>query len=154
MMGGPKFANYPVPNTLYTSQSTFQWDTWSIISLKPNCLKASKGRREIGDTYPFYLFQSPVILFDGLVSRGGGVRKWSVKIDLFIFLCFCGSRPLDISYHATWQKTQYPLPVTFLFLFFCAYYLYLYLVTSHANKMTPLFCEIYENGFIGLSNGR
>ena len=68
MMGGPKFANYPVPNTLYTSQSTFQWDTWPIISLKPYCLKASKGRREIGDTYPFYLFQSPVILFDGLVS--------------------------------------------------------------------------------------
>ena len=26
------------------------------------------------------------------------------------------------------------------------------LVTSHANKMTPLFCEIHENGSIGLFN--
>ena len=76
MMGEPKFANYPVPNTLYTSQSTFQWDTWSIISLKPNCLKASKGRREIGDTYLFPLFQSPVISFDGLaLSRGEGEEE-------------------------------------------------------------------------------
>ena len=120
MMGGPKFANYPVPNTLYTSQSTFQWDTWPIISLKPNCLKASKGRTEIGDTYPFSLFQSPVNLFDGLVSRGGGRRRLviSEKLTYFIFLCFCGNRPLDISYHATWRKTQYPLRVTYYFSIF------------------------------------
>ena len=134
MMGGPNFANYPFPNTLYTSQSTFQWDTWPIISLKPYCLKASKGRREIGDTYPFYLFQSPVILFDGLVSRGGGVRKLAIseKLTSFIFLCFCANDPLDISYHATWRETQCPLHVTYyfsIFQCFCVYRCYYYICT-------------------------
>ena len=78
MMGEPKFANYPVPNTLYTSQSTFQWDTWSIISLKPNCLKASKGRREIGDTYLFLLFQSPLFLLSDSYSQGGRGRRRTI----------------------------------------------------------------------------
>ena len=30
-----------------------------------------QGEEEIGDTYLFHLFQSPVILFDRLVSQGG-----------------------------------------------------------------------------------
>ena len=75
MMGGPKFANYPVPKTLYTSQSTLQWDTWSIISLKPNGLKASKGRREIGDTNPFSLFQSPSFCLTDSHLKGGEGEK-------------------------------------------------------------------------------
>ena len=79
---------------MYTSPSTFQWNTWPIISLKPSCLKASKGRREIGDTYPFYLFQSPVILFDGLVSRGGGVRKLVISEKL-TYLYFCAFVAVD-----------------------------------------------------------
>ena len=57
-----------------------------------------QGEEEIGDTYLFLLFQSPVILFDGLVSQGGEGEKVSAK---FLFLCFCGNSPLDICYHAT-----------------------------------------------------
>ena len=34
-----------------------------------------QGEEEIGDTYLFHLFQSPVILFDGLVSQGGEGEK-------------------------------------------------------------------------------
>ena len=130
-MGDSNFANFPFPNTIYTSLINFQWGMLAIVSLKPFCLKASKGRREIGDTYLFYLFQSPVILFDGLVSRGGGVRKlvFSEKLTYFIFLCFCGNRPLDISYHATWRKTQYPLRVSYYFSIFHHFCVYYYICT-------------------------
>ena len=46
-------------NTLYTTPINFQWGLVAIISLKSSGLKASKGRREIRDTNPFSLFQSP-----------------------------------------------------------------------------------------------
>ena len=36
-----------------------------------------QGEEEIGDTYLFLLFQSPVILFDGLVYQGGEGKKVS-----------------------------------------------------------------------------
>ena len=34
-----------------------------------------QGEEEIRDTYLFHFFQSPVILFDGLESRGGEGEK-------------------------------------------------------------------------------
>ena len=61
-MGGLNFANFLFPNTLYTSPTYFQWGILAIISLKSSVLKASKGRREIKDTNPFSLFQSPSFL--------------------------------------------------------------------------------------------
>ena len=130
-LSGSTFSSFPFPNTLYTSPSTFQWNTWPIISLKPSCLKASKGRRGVGETYLFYLFQSPVILFDGLVSRGGGERKLviSEKLTNSIFLCFCGNDPLDISYHATWRETQCSLHVTYYFSIFHCFCIYYYICT-------------------------
>ena len=152
-MGESNFANFPFPNTLYTSPINFQWGMVAIISLKPSSLKASKGRREIGNTYLFLSFQSPSFLWRTRTLKGGGgggklfSDQW--KLTNFTFLCFCGNSPLDISYHATWRETQYPLRVTNYFsifqCFLCLLFLllYLYLVRVAPKETTPLFLELY-----------
>ena len=47
-----------------------------------------QGEEEIRDTNPFH-FQSPVILFDGLVSQGGGGRKLLTSEKNLPSSCFC-----------------------------------------------------------------
>ena len=76
-MGGLNFANYPFPNTFYTSPINFQWGILAIISLKSSGLKASKGRREIKDTNPFSLFQSPSFCLTDSHLKGGEGEKIS-----------------------------------------------------------------------------
>ena len=71
-MDGLNFVNFPLPNTLYTTPINFQWGMLAIISLKSSGLKASKGRREIKDTNPFSLFQSPSFLWRTRTLWGGG----------------------------------------------------------------------------------
>ena len=70
-MGRLNFANYPFPNTFYTSPINFQWGMMAFISLKSSGLKASKGRREIKDTNPFSLFQSPSFCLTDSHLKGG-----------------------------------------------------------------------------------
>ena len=143
-MGGLTFANFLFPNTLYTSPINFQWGMVAIISLKPSSLKASKGRREIDNTDPFFLFQSPIILFDGLVSRGGGVRKLAIseKLTSFIFLCFCGNDPLDIFCCATWRETQDPLLTTYYFSVFCTFVFIIYMSLKFFHGLHKHFLSI------------
>ena len=116
-----------------------------IISLKPSSLKASKGRREIGNTYLFHSFQSPSFLWRTRTLKGGGgggglfSDQW--KLPTFIFLWFCGNNPLDIFCCTTWRVTQDPLLAAYyfsVFVFLC-YYLYLYLVRVTPKKWLRRF---------------
>ena len=74
-MGESNFANSPFPNTIYTSPINFQWGMLAIISLKPSCLKASKGRREIGDTYLSIYFRVRHFFVGLVLSRGEGEEE-------------------------------------------------------------------------------
>ena len=76
-MDGLNFVNFPLPNTLYTTPINFQWGMMAIISLKSSGLKASKGRREIRDTNPLSLFQSPSFCLTGSHLKGGEGEKIS-----------------------------------------------------------------------------
>ena len=148
---GENFADFPFPNTHYTSPINFQWGMLAFISLKPSSLKASKGRREIGNTYLSIHFRVRHFFWRTRTLKGGGggeellSDQW--KFTNFVFLCFCGSGPLDISYHATWRGTQYPFRVTNYFpifrCFLCLLFwlLYLYLVRVAPKETTPLFLE-------------
>ena len=76
-MTGLNFVNFPLPNTLYTTPINIQWGMMAFISLKSSGLKASKGRREIKDTNPFSLFQSPSFCLTDSHLKGGEGEKIS-----------------------------------------------------------------------------
>ena len=76
-MDGLNFVIFPFSptNTFYTFPTYFQWGILAIISLKSSGLKASKGRREIRDTNPLFIFRVRHFFGGLILSRGEGEEE-------------------------------------------------------------------------------
>ena len=139
-MGESNFADFPFSNTHYTSPINFQWGMLAIISLKPSSLKASKGRREIGNTYLSTYFRVPSFCLTGSCLEGEGRESDQWKIDrfyIFVLLWKWSTRhylPRNVAGDSVSVTCHLLLLYFSVLLCLPLLLLYLYLVTSHAKQ--------------------